>query len=364
MPQAKKKAAPAARKQPVKKHTRNDKRAVVFVKKVAGNIRKRTRAFLARRPHRSFRRTYRRDYVRSLKAPGYVSFTKEVTRTLWSRKKIFLGLALLYALLILAFGGVTGQEVYNEIAKLVKESSTEVFEGSWGKVGQAGLLLVSAFTGGRSVEPEQQVYLAAIFLLAWLATVWLLREIMAKRKPKLRDGLYNSGAPIVSTFLVAFVGLLQLIPVGIMAIVYTGLSASGMIAGGFASMLFYITAGLVVLLCLYWLTSTFIGMVVVTLPGMYPIQALRTAGDLVVGRRMRIVFRLLWCTLILLVLWAVVMIPIIMFDDWLKNTWTQIAWLPIVPIFVALLTALSMIWFSAYVYLFYRRIVEDDAKPA
>jgi len=131
-------------------------------------------------------------------------------------------------------------------------------------------------------------------LFAWLATVWLLREILAGRKPKLRDGLYNSGAPILSTIGVGLVLLIQLLPIGIVALVYAALSAVGLVAGGFGAMLFWMIAAVIATLVLYWATSTIIALVVVTIPGMYPLRAVRLSSDLVVGRRLRVFYRLLW----------------------------------------------------------------------
>jgi hypothetical protein len=48
-----------------------------------------SKELLSRRPHRAFRRTHRRDYVRSLNLPGYIAFTHYVWRTLWERKRVF-----------------------------------------------------------------------------------------------------------------------------------------------------------------------------------------------------------------------------------------------------------------------------------
>lgn len=324
-----------------------------------------TIAFMRRRPHRSFRRTYRRDYARSLQSPGYIAFTVQVGKTLMKRRRLFIGLIALYAFMMVVLGGITGQDTYDQIAELVQESSTEIFEGSWGKVGQAGLLLVSAFAGGSgTMEADQQVYLGVIFLLTWLTTVWLLREILAGRKPKLRDGLYNAAAPFVSTLLVVVAGVLQLIPLAIMAVIYSGLSGLGVITEGFGSMLFYVLTGFVALLCLYWLTSTFVAMIVVTLPGIYPMRALRTAGDLVVGRRKRILLRVLWSILVALIAWIIVVLPAVMFDSWIKGVWDVLGPIPFVPAIVAFMSAASTVWFAAYIYLFYRKIVDDDAKPA
>jgi len=201
-------------------------------------------------------------------------------------------------------------------------------------------------------------------LFAWLATVWLLREILAGRKPKLRDGLYNSGAPILSTIGVGLVLLIQLLPIGIVALVYAALSAVGLVAGGFGAMLFWMIAAVIATLVLYWATSTIIALVVVTIPGMYPLRAVRLSSDLVVGRRLRVFYRLLWGLVAVLLGWVVVIIVSVLIDNLVKSLWPASADFSLVPYVGALASALATVWYAAYVYLFYRKVVDDDAKPA
>lgn len=328
-------------------------------------LRARHRSFMARRPHRSFRRTRRRDYARSLKLPGYVAFTAGVWQMISRQRHIFIPLIVLYAVLMLALGGITNQSTYEQINDLLKESAPTVFTGGAGKLGQAGLLLLSTFaTGPTATSAEQQVLLGLMMILAWLTTVWLLRELLLKRKPRLRDGLYNSSAPLLSTLAILAVFVLQSLPVGVVALMYAGLSAVGLVDGGFASMLFAMFALAVTVLVLYWLTGTFIALVVVTLPGMYPMRALRASSDLVVGRRLRILFRLLWALAMIVVVWAVVAIPIVLLDSIIKSSWPTIESVPTMPVVAALLTSWSTVWLASYIYLLYRRVVDDDAKPA
>lgn len=107
-----------------------------------------------------------------------------------------------------------------------------------------------------------------------------------------------------------------------------------------------------------------IALVVVTLPGMYPMRAIRTAGDLVIGRRVRILLRFIWICLISIIVWAAVMIPIILFDSWLKSVWHGIEWLPLVPVALLAMGSVTVVWIASYVYMLYRKIVDDDASPA
>jgi hypothetical protein len=326
----------------------------------------RMKAFLARRPHRSFRRTYRRDYVRSLQLPGYWAFTAQVWRSLWRERKLFGLLAATYAVLSGLLVGIASQDVYTQLGDTLNQTSGNLFQGSWSAVSKAGLLFTTAISGGLNTTPTegQQVYGALISLMTWLTTVWLLRNILAGQKVRLRDGLYSSGAPILSTFLVGLVVLVQLLPLALALIGYSAAQSSGLLAGGVEAMLFWAAAGLLALLSVYWATSTIIALVVVTLPGMYPYQAIKTAGDLVIGRRTRILMRLLWSIVITLIIWAIIMIPIILLDGWLKSVWSASASVPVVPVMLLIMSSLTVIWLASYVYLLYRKVVEDDAQPA
>ena len=325
----------------------------------------RYQAFLSRRPHRSFRRSYRRDYARSLHLPGYISFTKYVSHSILQHRVVYFWLIALYASVILLMGGITNQETYTQINDLMKQSSGTLFNGGINTLGQAGLLLLGTVLGGAdSMEIDQQIYLGLALMMVWLTTVWLLREFRNDKKPTLRDGLYNAGAPLVPTLLVVCVLMIQLLPIGAMSLVSSGLWSVGLAKEGFGAMLLGVCVALVAALTLYWLTSTLVALVVVTLPGMYPFRALKISSDLVIGRRLRILFRWLWAVLVVAVMWILIMVPIILFDGWLKDAWKQAVYVPIVPGAVAGMSALTSVWSASYVYLLYRKVVEDDAKPA
>jgi len=324
----------------------------------------RKNAFLQRRPHRSFRLTRRRDYKRSLLLPGYWAFTGKVWRMLWGHKTLVGLLLLLYAVTIILIGGMTNQDVYEQISGLINKSAGEVFNGVFGSIGSAGLLLIGAFVVPGQPTPEQQIYLVIATILVWLTTVWLLRNLLAGGRPRLRDGLYSAGSPIVSMLVIVMVAVLQLIPVGVLALAYAGLSMSGVLQEGLAMMLFWIFALLVVTLVLYWMTTTFLAMVIVTLPGMYPMRAIKAAGDIVIGRRLRIMYRLLWGALIAIIMWACVMIPLVLIDTGIKNLLPAIKDVPAVPIIATLMNAFMVVWMSTYVYMLYRGIVDDGSAPA
>jgi hypothetical protein len=363
-----------------KKPAKKQNRIVSVGRRVTQPVTARTKSLLARRPHRSFRMTKRRDYKRSFKLPGYWSFTGFVWMTVWKNWRLFGGVALTLVVVTLAVSGISAQQSYSNLSDALKQSSGDLFKGQFGSIGEAGLLLLTTVTTGLSPTGTSQTQTAlqdqtalqgaqsvvgglAVFF-GWLVTVWLLRNVLAGHKPRLRDGLYNSGAPVLATVLVGFVIVLQLLPAAIAAIIYSAAANSGLMDTGVSAMLVWCSVIVLCLISLYWITSSFIALVVVTLPGMYPMQAIKTAGDLVIGRRVRTLLRLIWLTFVVILAWLIVMIPIILFDDWIKNLVTAISWLPIVPLFIIAMGAVTLVYVTSYIYLLYRRIVDDDAAPA
>jgi hypothetical protein len=117
-------------------------------------------------------------------------------------------------------------------------------------------------------------------------------------------------------------------------------------------MTFAVAAILLCLLSAYFVVSSLTALIVITLPGTYPWQALRSARELVMSRRWGIVLRVLALMVHMVILWAVVMIPIFLLDNWLRFDW-----LPLVPIFVQALIGLTLVYTSVFVYRLYRSLL-------
>ncbi len=332
------------------------------LQKSISKVKKRNADFLSRRPHRSFRLTRRRDYKRDWNIPGYIAFTNEVKNVLWPHKWLFTKFIALYSLISFLIVGLLSQDNFDLLNKTINQLGGDVIVGELSGIVQNIAVFAGVFTGAfnQSLTEAQQVYSGLLFLISWLTVVWLLRQIMAGHKNiKLRDGLYSSGSPLVSTFLMFFVLFVQLIPFAVALIAYGTAESVDIFGEPLFTTLFWIIELLLVVISFYWLTSTSIALVVVTLPGMYPLKAIRSSGDLVIGRRLRILYRLAWLFLTIVIFWAVIILPFILISQisLLKD-------IPIIPIVVLLLSSITMLWSSAYMYMLYRKLVSDDSKPA
>ena len=356
MPQSSKKTAK-------KVVTTRSQQKKAWYKKVFSSVRNYQKILYARNPHKSFQLTRRRDYVRPLDLPSPIVFILEVTQTLWRQRRIFLPLMIIYIVLYAVLVGISSQSTYAELTSSVDDASSEIDNGEVNPVTKASATLVSFVSNGLGTQAgeAQQIFGVFLGLMAWLTTVWLLRNVFAGNKVKVRDGLYNAGAPIIATIIIVFVILAQLIPVGLAAIGYSAATASGLISsGGIAAMLFWIAAGLLGLLSAYWVTTSIFSLVIITLPGMYPLKALRASRDILLGRKLRFALRFAWMAVFVVALWVIVLLPLILFDGWLKTAIPQIDWLPLVPIVALVLSTYTVFWSSAYIYLLYRKVVDND----
>jgi AcrR family transcriptional regulator len=324
---------------------------------VIGKTRKRIDDYIKRRPHRSFRLTRKRDIPKRVVLPGHIAFTKEVFGTLWRYRTIFSLFVVLYILLATALVGIAQQDQYTSFVAALRSFGPDILGGNFGKISETTTLFGAAITGGFATPLDRAGQLNSLLLtlFSWLTVVWLLRQLLAGNKVKLRDGLYNSGAPFISTLCILSVALLQTIPAAIGVVVYATASSTGVLEGGVEAMAFGIGALLLVVLSLYWLTGTFFAAIIVTLPGTYPLQALRNAGDIAFGRRTALLGRYLWLALVLLAMWAVVLIPILLLDGTFN-----VSWLPAVPVTVQFLGAMSVLLTTSYTYLLYRKMIDGD----
>lgn len=310
----------------------------------------------------SFRLLRRRDVVRPLALPGYIAFTGQVLKTIGRHKKMFAMLLAVFSVTLIAAGRMVSAESYNALVDVVSSSQgTDGNPSALVPIEQAGILLSALVNGGGASDSGAQTVAVLLGLFLWLVVVWLLRQTLSGNTVRVRDGLYSAGAPIVGTLVLAVVLLIQLLPAAIAALLFSSAQATAFLQGGVETMAFAIAVGLLVLLSLYWAVATFFAAIIVTLPGTYPLQALRSAAQLVAGRRTSLVLRFLWLILVVGVIWLVVGLPVVLLDMWLKTALPEVAWLPLVPGFVIVLSVATGILSATYTYLLYRKVVDHDA---
>lgn len=312
--------------------------------------------------HKSFKRSYREDYERKLEVPGILAHLFGTFKILFKNWKVFLPLLILVVILNSILVTLMSENMYVQFQDILDETSKSFTGGELGNVAKAGLLLISTITSGgltTNMTESQGIFFIFLLLLTWLVTIFLLRHIMAGHKIKLRDALYNAGAPIISTFIVFFIVFLECIPIFIFIILYSTAENTGFLDMPFYALLFFLFSVLMFLMSGYWLSSSTIALVSVSAPGLYPMKAVRTASDLMAGRRIKYVLRLLGLFIFLAIIWVLIMLPLILFDLWMKQfEWT--AGIPFIPICLATMTVFTVIFIAAYLYQYYRWMLDYD----
>lgn len=211
-----------------------------------------------------------------------------------------------------------------------------------GAVSGFGLLLSGSTSAGSELASVLQ---STLIVLESLVVIWALRQLLAGEKFSVKDAYYKSMAPLVPFLLVILVILIQLLPVtlgsGLLALISSTLATSGLTT-------FIMVLVLMPLLgwSIYMLSSSIFALYIVTLPDMQPRQALRSAKKLINFRRLKIIRRMIFLPIFILVVMAVIMLPLILFVHLL-----------VVPIFY-LLTILVVLFAHSYLYILYRGLLD------
>ena len=314
-------------------------------------------------PHRSFRRSYKEDYVNNFEAPGLLSHAAFTLKTLFKNWRLFLPLALLAVLFNILLVGLMNEDTFVTFQNTLTETTTGLKNGELGTFAKSGLLLLSTVTtGGLStgMSESQQIFSVLLFLVIWLVTIYLLRHILAGHKPKLRDGLYNALSPLLSTIVVAAVIFIEAIPIMIVIITYSAAMANNFLSTPFYALIYVIFAALLILLSLYLISSSLIALVAVSAPGLYPIVAIRSAAKLLRGSRIKFIIRLVFLLIMTAIVWVVIMTPLIALDLSLKSAIDWLKGIPFVSIELLLMTCFTAIYATAYIYLYYRRMLDYE----
>ncbi len=314
--------------------------------------------------HRSFRRSYREDYQRELQVPGLVQHAMTTLKIIFKNWKLFLPLLTLVVLLNVFFVGLMSEETYTTFQDSLKQSYSSLEQGELGRVAEAGLLLISTVTTGgltRGMNEVQQVFMIMFVAVTWLITIYYLRHLLAGNQPKFRDGVYNALAPLLSSLLVIALIFIHLVPIFIFIVAYSAAVQTGFLETPLYAFVFWLFSMLLILLSCYLLPVSITALVAVSVPGIYPMTAINATTDLMQGRRTKFIIRLLFCLVFIGVLWVIVMLPILWLDLFLKSNieWWASLQAPVASFFLQAMTTFSVIYVTAYIYLFYRRMLDD-----
>lgn len=292
--------------------------------------------------HKSFKIS--KKSVKSPKPlPKVRDLIKTPTKMVFGHKKIFFGLTAVYAALsfvfIKGFGSAfdlvdTKNQIQDYFGSNVKDIETSyiLFDH-----------LLKSFNGSLGeVAGTYQLFFSIILILA---VVWICRKLFAGEKPKVKEAFYKGMYPIVPFLLVILVITLQLIPSVIGNFLLSTVLTNGLAVTFIEKAIWVLIFLLLTILSLYMVTSSVFALCIVTLQDLAPMQALRSARELVLHRRLGIFGRLLILVILGMVLLAIIFMPLVLVAPVLAE-----------PLFL-LATSFGLIFGTVYVYNFYRQLL-------
>jgi hypothetical protein len=376
MPKAKSATKTTTKKSTAKKTTKKPVEKVVLKEPAKLGVRASFKLWRARKKdmralrnqtkvklHKSFKRSYREDYDRKTELPGLMAHAATTFKVLFKNWKLFIPLIILIVIANIILVGLMSAETYENFKEAIEDTNEEISQGRLGNVGKAGLMLIGTITTGglsRGMTEVQQVFMIMLLAITWLVTIYLTRHILAGHKLKLRDGLYNALTPLIPTLCIVGLIFIELIPIFFVIIAYSAAIATDFLATPFYALVFFIFAALLVLLSCYLISSSFLALIAVTAPGLYPVRAVNTSNDLIAGRRTRLIIRLIFLIFMFAIIWVVVMMPIILIDFALQQKIDWLCDIPVVPFFLLCMTVFTIVYTSIYSYLFYRKLLDMD----
>jgi hypothetical protein len=263
---------------------------------------------------------------------------------MWTYRKIFALVTLVYFALTFVF--VKGTPSVDTSLPEIKQTIQALYaQDSSGLSTTYSLFGYLLGTAGATSDDAATVYQAILLVCLSLAFIWLLRQTYAKETPRVRDVFYESQYPLVQFSGVLIVVALQMLPLIIANALFEVTYGAGLLVTGIEQFLWFTAFFLLVLLSFYMLTSSVFALYIVTLPGMTPLKALRSARELVRFRRWTIMRKVLFLPFGLLVCAGIVLIPLIAYATATADI-----------VFLAL-TAISLPLIHTYIYTLYRELL-------
>lgn len=253
---------------------------------------------------------------------------------------IFLVFFLLSIVLVRGFAGSEAQELQDVFGELFDDRAGQVI----GSVVLVGFLATDVTTAPTEVAG---LYQTILFTIVSLATIYVVRAVRSGSEtlPKTKEAFYKGMYPLIPFVLVFFVIGLQLLPFALGAWLFGTVTAAGLAVHGVEIALWGIVFFLLSLLSLYMVTSSVFALYIVTLPDMTPLQALRSARELVRYRRFTVLRKILFLPFILILIALFLLTPIVLFIT------------PVAAFFVLAFTVATTMYTHVYMYQLYRELL-------
>ncbi len=302
----------------MKKLKTTAKRGSSAIKTIPGWLQSRPSAFREwkkedkkKKKYRSFR-LQKRIRPEPRYVPSAVDIIKASFKFLWQNKRLFIFIMIIHTALYV----VAVRRPQTTSISTIQSALTEAAGGSdaTGNLASSAATL-GAVVGLSGASQANTATSSALILFMSLVYIWAIRQLHANLKIKARDAYYQAAGPVVGVVILLFILSVQLLPFAAASFVYSIARSGGLFASGFEDLAFFLVTALTALFSLYFVTSTIIALYIVTLPGTYPLRAMRAAKKLVQFQRLKVFQRILLlglfvsCAYLLILLVGIKLLP-------------------------------------------------------
>lgn len=284
------------------------------------------------------RRAAKKDAHQPVKIPGSFRLTGHVFGVFRDNWKTLGGIMLVYLLINALFAG----GISNFASALTSLKDNIGTDGS-GAISGAFNGFASLLGGNDS--PSGSAIQTILIIVQSLVIIWALRHLLAGKPVGVKQAYYNSMTPFIPFVLIMLVILLQLLPLTIGTAILGIVLSSVFNSDALVTLIFSVVFVAFAALSFYMLCSSVLALYIVTLPNMYPRQALRSAKSLVKFRRWQLMRRLVYLPLFIMVAIAAIVLPLVLLQPVLA----------VVAFYI--LATLSILFIHTYLYSLYRSLI-------
>jgi hypothetical protein len=186
-----------------------------------------------------------------------------------------------------------------------------------------------------------------LMIVVSLVLIWTLRHIYTGQAVKVKEAYYKGPGPFVPFLLVLIILAFQLLPLVLGSSLYQIMITNSIAVNGLERALSALVALALTVPTFYWLASSIFALYIVTLPDMTPITALRSAKELVQGRRLLVLRKLILLPFVLIGITTILLVPVIFFVPVLSA-----------PLFFVT-TTITFLVMHTYLYSLYRELLGE-----
>ena len=297
------------------------------------------------KPKRVSKKTAAKVVARLPKLPSAVIILKNCLNIIKKIWKTFTVIALVYALLYIVFvRGISGGLNLSGIRSTLDHNTTGATTLSTGL--SLFVYLIGNSTSSQNSSVNAGIYQTILLIIMSLAVIWTLRQAYKNSKLRVRDAFYRGMYPLIPFIMILIIIGLELIPLLIGGSLYSEVMTNGIAVGALEKSLWALQFIALAIVSLYMMTSTLFALYIVTLPDMTPLKAIRSARELVRGRRWEVMRKILFMPLFVILVALVIMIPVILLIT------AAASWIFLV------LSLMCLVFIHSYLYGVYRELLE------